>query len=123
MVDQTLTLKREGIRRPDSSVRTWRVVVFSIYDPLQQTLHKVHVDLVQVHCSNRFQDRLFCIYRKSEKNNNKTTALHLDGKERTANRSEPGGCSQSVTFVSDGELLQVELLIWDRVFHKVFLAK
>lgn len=79
MVTQTSTLKCEEIRNPNGSVRTWRVVVFSIYDPLQQTFHQVHVDLVQVHCGNRFQDRLFCIYSESEKAKQKSTLFRWEG--------------------------------------------
>lgn len=40
---------------------TWWVAVVSINNPLQETLHQVHVDFVKIHSSQRFHHRLWVI--------------------------------------------------------------
>ncbi len=43
---------------------TWWVTVISINNPLQQTLHQVHVDFIKIHRSQCFHYRLWVILTK-----------------------------------------------------------
>lgn len=97
-------------------ILTWWIIMFSIYNPFQQALHQVHVDLVQVHRSDGLQHRLLsvCI-------NSKTKCQFMWITRKNCSSVYDTCCE--LTFVSDREFLQAQLLVWNGVFDKVLFTE